>query len=255
MQTRLLVFKKVVRDKFIYEDFTPKDPILGIVNRGGLIFDEGNGEIEVGEKECILFRKGVRYLRRVTRPLEMYLFRFSTDVNIFTSSCLPKDSCSCIASVLQDLEELCSRVCPQELFCQQAILNRILMLYVMADTRKRQDGTTGDAAIDRFLTIVHSDIQSKLNLAAIAQDLGMSYVQFLRRFRSALGTCPAEYVAQHRLSIACKHLRTTSQPIKSIALACGYQDAYYFSNAFKKRYGLSPSAYRNLAPENEEDFL
>ncbi|MBQ2785596.1 MAG: hypothetical protein IJF02_03740 [Oscillospiraceae bacterium] len=28
-------------------------------------------------------------------------------------------------------------------------------------------------------------------------------------------------------------------------MACGYQDAYYFSNAFKNRYGVFPAAFRN----------
>ncbi len=254
MKTDLLIFKNVIRDKFIFEDFTPKDHILGIVKRGSLVFDDGNGEMEVRENECILFRKSVRYLRRVTSPLEMYLFRFTADVNIFTFSKLSGND-QWISGVLEALDELQLRLHPQELFCQQAALDSVLMLYVMADARKKQESITSDPAIDRFLRIVHSDVQTKLNLPAIAQELGMSYVQFLRRFSAAVGTTPAQYVVEHRLNTARNLLLTTSQPIKSIALACGYQDAYYFSNAFKRRFQVSPNAFRKQVPEGSDDFL
>ncbi len=255
MKTQLLIFKKVTREKFIFEDFTPKDHILGIVKQGSLVFDDGSGKQEVSEKECILFRKGIRYLRQVTSPLEMYLFRFTADEDIFHCSKLPEPSSPFIAAALLYLDELHSGSHPQAQFCQQAVLDSILMLYVMADARKRQESITSDPAIDRFLGIVHADVQTKLNFSHIAQTLGMSYIQFLRRFEAATGTTPAEYVIRHRLDVARRHLLDTAQPIKSIALACGYQDAYYFSNAFKKRYGISPSAYRKQAPGGSDDFL
>ena len=250
MKTELLVFKKVMRDKFLYEDFIPNDHILGVVKAGSFIFDDGNGEIEVSENECILFQKGVRYLRRVTRPLEMFLFRFSIDVNIFTSGKLSLHSSDWLFGMIVCLDELNSGLYSEELFCQHAILDSILSLSLMADARKKQERIPEDVAVARFLRIIHSDIQTKLNLPAIAQDLGMSYVQLLRRFEAAVGVTPVEYIINFRLKTAREHLLNTAQPIKSIALACGYQDAYYFSNAFKKRYGVSPTAFRKRDPES-----
>lgn len=255
MKTELLVFKKVIRDKFLYEDFIPNDHILGIVKAGSFLFDDGSGETEVSENECILFQKGVRYLRRVTRPLEMFLFRFTIDVNIFTSSKLALHSSDWLASSVSYLDELYSGLYAEELFCQHAILDSILSLYIMADARKKQECIPQDAAVDRFLRIIHSDIQTKLNLPAIAQELGMSYVQLLRRFEAAVGVTPSEYIINFRLKTAREHLLNTAQPIKSIALACGYQDAYYFSNAFKKRYGVSPTAFRKRDPEAADETV
>lgn len=249
MKTELLIFKKVLRDKFLYEDFIPNDHILGIVKAGSFVFDDGNGEIEVAENECILFQKGVRYLRRVTRPLEMFLFRFAIDVNIFTSGKLALHSSEWLAGIISCLDELYNGLYSEEFFCQHTILDSILSLSIMADARKKQERIPKDIAVDRFLRIIHSDIQTKLNLPAIAQDLGMSYVQLLRRFEAAVGVTPSKYIINFRLKTAREHLLNTSQPIKSIALACGYQDAYYFSNAFKKKYGISPAAFRKQDPE------
>ncbi len=255
MKTELLVFKKVIRDKFLYEDFIPNDHILGIVKAGCFVFDDGGGETEVAENECILFHKGVRYLRRVTRPLEMFLFRFTIDVNIFASSKLALHSSEWLYGTVACLDELYSGLYTEELFCQHAILDSILSLYIMADARKKQESIPRDAVVDRFLRIIHSDIQTKLNLPAIAQELGMSYVQLLRRFEAAVGVTPSEYIINFRLKTAREHLLNTAQPIKSIALACGYQDAYYFSNAFKKRYGVSPAAFRKRDPEAADETV
>ena len=253
MKTELLVYQKVFRDKFLYEDFIQNDYILGIVKAGSFIFDDGNGEIEVAENECILFQKGVRYLRRVIRPLEMFLFRFTIDVNIFTSGKLTLHGSDWLPGIISCLDELNDGLYAEELFCQHAILDSILSLAIMADTKQKQINISQDAAVDRLLRIIHSDIQTKLNLPSVAQELGMSYVQLLRRFEAAVGVTPSEYIINFRLKTAREHLLNTAQPIKSIALACGYQDAYYFSNAFKKRYGVSPTAFRKRDPEAADE--
>ena len=249
MKTELLVFKKVFREKFVYEDFIQNDYILGVVKAGSFVFDDGNGEIEVSENECVLFQEGVRYLRRVTRPLEMFLFRFTVDVNIFTSGKLMLRSNEWLSGIITCLDELYRGLYTEEMFCQHAILDSILSLAIMAEAQQKQKSISQDTAVDRFLGIIHSDIQTKLNLPAIAQELGMSYVQLLRRFEAVVGVTPSEYIINFRLKTARELLLNTSQPIKSIALACGYQDAYYFSNAFKKRYGISPTAFRKQDPE------
>ena len=44
-------------------------------------------------------------------------------------------------------------------------------------------------------------------------------------------------------------MRETEEPIGSIALSVGYTDALSFSKAFKQKYGINPSAYRNEKPE------
>ncbi len=255
MKTQLLAFKKVSRDKFIFEDFTPKDHILGIIKQGCLIFDDGNGETEIRASECILFQKGVRYLRRVTEPLEMFLFRFSVDTDIFSCSKLVLSHPDWLSDIIVLLDALYEGMYSEDAFCQQALLDSILSLHFMASDPKTQKPFTDDPVVDRFLRIVHADVQRKLNLSAIAENLGLSYIQFHRRFSSVVGKTPAQYIIEHRLSIARKHLLSTEQSIKSIALACGYQDAYYFSNAFKKHYGLSPSAFRRQLSAETDDFL
>jgi iron complex transport system substrate-binding protein len=41
-------------------------------------------------------------------------------------------------------------------------------------------------------------------------------------------------------------LAAEPMPLSLIAEACGYASLYYFSNAFKKAKGISPSEFRKM---------
>jgi AraC-like DNA-binding protein len=55
---------------------------------------------------------------------------------------------------------------------------------------------------------------------------------------------PYTYLLRERLTLARQLLETTPMPVKEIADRLRYADQYYFSNAFKKETGLSPTAFR-----------
>ena len=51
-------------------------------------------------------------------------------------------------------------------------------------------------------------------------------------------------------------LDSTSYPIESIALSCGYNDALVFTKAFRAMKGMSPSQYRREShKENTKEQL
>ena len=89
----------------------------------------------------------------------------------------------------------------------------------------------------------HRDVK----LVEIAAQSGLSYVQFLRRFKAVTGVAPSDYVAAIRLQKARNLLTDTDLLIKEIAYACGFENEYYFSNFFKKHTQMSPSAFRSVS--------
>jgi transcriptional regulator GlxA family with amidase domain len=77
------------------------------------------------------------------------------------------------------------------------------------------------------------------------QDLsGLPRRTFSRRFRTATGYTPIEYVQAVRMEEAKQLLETTVLPIEAVAAEVGYHDERAFRRVFGKRTGLSPSAYR-----------
>jgi AraC-like DNA-binding protein/mannose-6-phosphate isomerase-like protein (cupin superfamily) len=65
----------------------------------------------------------------------------------------------------------------------------------------------------------------------------------VRRFRRFLGLSPKAYLAQARMRTA-KELLEQGYGVKETAHATGYEDEFYFSRIFKRKTGMSPSAYK-----------
>jgi len=58
------------------------------------------------------------------------------------------------------------------------------------------------------------------------------------------GITTMNYIRILRLELAQKMLEETPESISNISLKCGFSDTHYFSNCFKKHFGISPSEFR-----------
>jgi transcriptional regulator GlxA family with amidase domain len=67
---------------------------------------------------------------------------------------------------------------------------------------------------------------------------------FSRRFRAATGYHPIDYVQTLRVEEAKQMLETEALAIDEIAAEVGYEDPASFRRVFKRRAGLTPTAYR-----------
>lgn len=66
-----------------------------------------------------------------------------------------------------------------------------------------------------------------------------------RLFKHETGDTPMNYLIRVRMRRAGELLRTQKHTsIQDVARCVGYEDAYHFSKAFKKHYGMPPSKYR-----------
>lgn len=79
----------------------------------------------------------------------------------------------------------------------------------------------------------------------IASHAGFSIDYFNRMFLSYTGFSVMAYVNNHRLKHAATLLQQTDTSLLDIALDVGYNSHEGFIKAFKKKYGLTPSQYRN----------
>ena len=73
---------------------------------------------------------------------------------------------------------------------------------------------------------------------------GLSQRTFGRRFETATGYRPMEYVHAVRIEEAKQLLETTCKSIDQIAYEVGYQDLRSFNRLFLRKTGLSSSSYR-----------
>ena len=88
--------------------------------------------------------------------------------------------------------------------------------------------------------------QRAWSLREAATQAGLSYTRFRARFVEEHGTSPYDYLLQLRLELAMRWLHTTDEPVKSIALRCGYGSVESFVRAFSHAKGTSPGRWRRL---------
>ncbi len=93
--------------------------------------------------------------------------------------------------------------------------------------------------LDNQLTI------PKLNLDHLAQQAKCSKISLLRQFRQAYQTTPYHYWLNRKLETAAEMLRVSAMSCKEIAANLSFSDQYHFSKLFTKRFGVSPSSFRN----------
>jgi AraC-like DNA-binding protein len=84
------------------------------------------------------------------------------------------------------------------------------------------------------------------SLKTLAATAKMSPNRFSVLYSLFFKISPIEELIQHRLQQSCTMLVYSDSNLDTIAEACGFMDAPYFSRVFKQRMGCSPGVYRKM---------
>lgn len=103
--------------------------------------------------------------------------------------------------------------------------------------------------VNQAISLIHDSYYRDSSVQDISNAIGLDRTYLYRIFREISGTTIQQYITSLRLKRACHFLSSSSLSYSEIAYYCGYSSAQYFSMAFKKNTGLSPSAYRRQAAE------
>jgi AraC family transcriptional regulator len=98
--------------------------------------------------------------------------------------------------------------------------------------------------IGRARELLHDRCSDALQIAEMAQQLGVHPVYFARAFRQAFRCTPGEYRMRCRLREAMALMRNAGVPLSDVALNAGFFDQSHFSTSFREHFGMSPQAYR-----------
>ncbi len=83
-----------------------------------------------------------------------------------------------------------------------------------------------------------------LKIDSLHELCGISGTYFRKLFYSRYGESPQKYILSRRLSHAKAIIDSGDfSTISEVAFTVGYNDPLYFSRAFKRKYGVSPSGY------------
>lgn len=83
-----------------------------------------------------------------------------------------------------------------------------------------------------------------MTVQRLADELGLSERTLHRRFMALTDASPQEFILRRRMERARMLLETTTQSVKAVARAVGYEDDSSFRRAFRKLTAITPQEYR-----------
>jgi AraC-like DNA-binding protein len=105
-------------------------------------------------------------------------------------------------------------------------------------------GSVKTGHIDKALSFMHSEYANGITVGTVARHLSLDRTYFSTLFKSETGVSPVDYLTDLKLSKAAELMSVYGRSPTTAALSVGYPDYCHFSRAFKKRFGVSPRAYR-----------
>lgn len=210
-----------------------------------------NTEVELTEGSFVIFRPFEKqiHIQKSSKISEFYFVHFDApedfDLFGFESSVayFNKPSRTVIDLFESIIDELQSKQPSYEEICVSKLFNILFLLKRKCQKSTNPLGQYADK-ISFVIQKMNKQYNDTYSLDDYAQMCCMSKYHFLRIFKEITGFSPIEYRNLIRLGHAKELLSDTDKTIEEISYSVGYASNTYFCNAFKLKFGISPSEYR-----------
>ena len=105
------------------------------------------------------------------------------------------------------------------------------------------EGGLTTSQLTQLKDFLYADIAKNNRLRTLAQLFQLNEYQFLRRFRRSFGMTPHAYILALRVDLA-RQLLAAGKDVVTAATTVGFYDQSHLHHCFKRRYNLTPAAYR-----------
>ncbi|MBB6733326.1 helix-turn-helix domain-containing protein [Cohnella zeiphila] len=231
--------------------------VLFAVEAGKFRFRIGEERGEAGAGDLVYCPPGVVFQREMVSPLELHYIGFEfagreqTELIPLLPSSLarPLDG-KRLASDFAYLRKLHFAADSRNALRKQMILNDIWQLacevwegeHPQDEMLRLED--SDDELMNRAADWLYKHAYTPFGMSTLSGSLGLSPVQFTRRFRKSFRLTPSDFVRSLRIRKVAELLLDTDLTLDQIAARCGYENGFYLSRVFSKSMGASPSKYR-----------
>jgi len=143
-------------------------------------------------------------------------------------------------------------------FLIQKVYNKLVAMHVERhfshEVRKAYSSTSfvdehsqhPDEDIVQVQVWLQDNYEQDITIKALAEQFELSVRTLNRRFKSATGVTPLNYLQQLRIDAAKDLLKKTNLSIYEVACQVGYHDLSHFNRLFKRLLATNPKKYRDM---------
>lgn len=134
-----------------------------------------------------------------------------------------------------------------EPYHQAEMLSRLYYIFaiLMKNSKRSAKADSKKYHITRFTDYIQKNFSNNILIGDIAKYMGFSESQLYRLISEEFGVSPLKFLNEYRINQSKTLMKNKDLKIKSIAKMCGFSDPLYFTKAFVKHVGITPTEYRN----------
>jgi len=223
------------REEFeLTSGYQPIDSLF-YVKSGSFSYKTQNGEYTANAGDFIIFNKSTKMERTVLDRIEMLYIKFYPNKNELYKTILTKPikAEGRLKEDLEIIEQLSANHTGQTLQFRNHYFNDLLItLLTKSDKTAPQTAIPIQTAIDSAIEFIESNLKHKITVASVANAVGLSVSSLESKFVSITGKSVYDYVIGARLRLSLQLLTTTALTVTAISEKCGYDNVFYFCNAF-----------------------
>ena len=123
------------------------------------------------------------------------------------------------------------------------ICAKIYELLSLLEQPKNTGHTRSYQNVMKAKAYIDANYVNPITVETLADSLEINRSYFSTTFKREIGKSPQQYLVDVRLSKAAELMTEQGYSASAAALSSGYTDIFNFSKMFKRKYGLSPTAY------------
>lgn len=249
-----------------YKDFHTHDRLMLICPRGSSSMEvrtKDGKKFKVDSSSVLLVPKGLEHddestaaiydtmalypSSKLIQPLAKKLNLSASAMKRIAMNCLKIKRDDRLETYLQEyfFERVLSKRDAEDedsIFLAKRILEKTFcILFPECQTVPESKPVPAGTIAGRAVKVIETSLFEDMDLKSIAKQAGASVSTLLRNFRKELKTTPYAYIKNRRLEEALHLLKSDKRAVGEVAVLVGYDNFGAFSEAFKAKYGKSPS--------------
>ena len=237
------------RDEFDMTDGYQPTHALFFLKKGAFEIEVNGVKQKINKGDCYILPDFVHHHRNVIEPIEFVYVKFCSNERCPYTMDIPVGKVNFVDEnrFLTSIATLERIIMNEEAiyrgYRDHLLLDILFQIYHEHHFDGSDDQTHNcyDKIVNAAADYIDKNLTKKLCINEICHAVGTNPSTLNFKFRREFNRSVGNYVLYERIKKAKKLLIGSSYSIGEVARRCGFENLYYFSNAFKKVHGCAPS--------------